>query len=64
MQFVKQPAHPTVGDRCHDVAGARANGLRSVGVLWGYGSRRELLAAGADRVVSQPEDLLQALADD
>ncbi|MCL2004196.1 MAG: HAD hydrolase-like protein [Oscillospiraceae bacterium] len=36
-----------VGDRKHDVIGARENGLESIGVLYGYGSRRELTDAGA-----------------
>ena len=36
-----------VGDRKHDVEGARENGLPCVGVLYGYGSREELAAAGA-----------------
>ena len=36
-----------VGDRKHDVEGARENGLPCVGVLYGYGSREELTAAGA-----------------
>ncbi|MGH0028265.1 MAG: HAD hydrolase-like protein [Myxococcota bacterium] len=49
-----------VGDRRHDVAGARANGLASVGVLWGYGSRRELLDAGADALCDEPAALLAA----
>ena len=31
-----------VGDRHHDVDGARAAGLPCIGVLYGYGSRREL----------------------
>jgi len=37
-----------VGDRCYDVQGAKACGLRCVGVLYGYGSREELVSAGAD----------------
>lgn len=37
-----------VGDRKHDVIGAAANSLKSCGVLYGYGSRDELTAAGAD----------------
>jgi phosphoglycolate phosphatase len=40
-----------IGDREHDVFGAQAHGLTSVGVLWGYGSRGELLDAGADHIV-------------
>lgn len=37
-----------VGDREHDIFGARQNGLKSCGVLFGYGSREELEKAGAD----------------
>jgi phosphoglycolate phosphatase len=51
-----------IGDRCFDVAGAKANALRSIGVLWGYGAREELEAAGADRLASRPQDLLRAIA--
>lgn len=47
-----------VGDRLHDIHGARANRMRAIGVLWGYGSRSELEDAGADTLVSQPSELL------
>ncbi len=50
-----------VGDRGHDVIGAHANGLRAIGVLWGYGSDAELTAAGADELVATPEDLGELL---
>jgi phosphoglycolate phosphatase len=46
-----------VGDRRHDVEGAHAQGLTAVGVLWGYGSEVELTGAGADVLVSTPDDL-------
>jgi len=46
-----------VGDRSHDVVGANANGVRPVGVLWGYGSRAELTAAGASVLCEQPATL-------
>jgi phosphoglycolate phosphatase len=36
-----------VGDRSHDVVGARAHGIPTIGVLHGMGGREELLAAGA-----------------
>jgi phosphoglycolate phosphatase len=39
------------------VIGARAHGLTAVGVLWGYGSREELTAAGADVLVDTPAEL-------
>ena len=50
-----------VGDREHDILGAKANDLGSIGVTYGYGSQQELVSAGADRVVHSPEMLLQAL---
>ena len=50
-----------VGDRRHDIAGAHANGLRGVGVLWGYGTRAELEAAGADRLVATVAELTAEL---
>lgn len=46
-----------VGDRSHDVAGARANGLAAIGVLWGYGGEAELTAAGAQRLIAAPSEL-------
>ena len=39
-----------IGDRKHDILGAKQNGLDSVGVLYGYGNREELSAAGADNI--------------
>jgi phosphoglycolate phosphatase len=47
-----------VGDRRFDVQAARANGVRSVGVLWGIGSEAELREAGADALAAAPSDLL------
>lgn len=46
-----------VGDRRYDIAGAHAVRMRGLGVLWGYGSRGELEAAGADQIVERPVDL-------
>ncbi len=47
-----------IGDRAQDVRAARMNGARSIGVLWGYGTREEL--ANADTIVSTPADLAAA----
>jgi len=47
-----------IGDRDQDIDGAKANGLQSAGVLWGYGSREELMGAGADYIVSAPSDIV------
>jgi phosphoglycolate phosphatase len=46
-----------VGDREHDVHGARTHGIDTVGVLWGYGSAEELTAAGAVTLARTPADL-------
>lgn len=46
-----------VGDRLHDIHAAKANDLRSIGVLWGYGGEAELRQAGADRLVAKPADV-------
>lgn len=51
-----------VGDRMHDVLGAKANQMVSIGVTYGYGSQQELDSAGADFVVDSPKSLLSALA--
>jgi phosphoglycolate phosphatase len=48
---------PMIGDRLHDVEAAHANGLRCVGVLWGFGTEEELRAAGADAIVAEPAEL-------
>jgi phosphoglycolate phosphatase len=50
-----------VGDRAHDVIGARSHGLRCVGAGWGYGMPGELAKAGADPICERPADLLAAL---
>lgn len=50
-----------IGDREHDIFGAKANGLYSVGVLYGFGSREELLRAGADAIAATPHALLNIL---
>jgi phosphoglycolate phosphatase len=51
-----------IGDRAGDVVSARANDIRSIGVLWGYGSESELAGAGADVVCRSPAELPTCLA--
>lgn len=46
-----------IGDRSVDIASAKANGLRSVGVLWGFGDLAELQGAGADLILRDPSEL-------
>lgn len=46
-----------IGDREHDIIGAKETGLTSVGVLWGYGDRAELDSAGADFIAADVAEL-------
>lgn len=46
-----------VGDRDYDVFGARENGIPCIGVLYGYGSRGELSAAGAVGICETVADI-------
>jgi phosphoglycolate phosphatase len=56
------PAHTLmIGDRKHDILGAKANNVAAAGVTWGYGSRQELIDAGADMLLHLPADLLRFL---
>lgn len=47
-----------VGDRDHDVDGARENGLDCIGVTWGYGTERELHGAGAVALARVPAEVV------
>lgn len=46
-----------IGDRLHDIEGAKINGLDSMGVLYGYGSREELESHGANYIAETVEDI-------
>lgn len=50
-----------IGDREHDIKGAKEHGIRTAGVLYGYGSRAELEEAGADDIVETVEELKELL---
>ena len=57
-----EPRHTTmVGDRSHDIIGARNNGMKAVGVLYGYGNRAELEGAGASWLCNTPGELVRLL---
>ena len=47
-----------IGDRSHDVEGARRNGITAIGVLYGYGSEAELRHAGAHHICAAHPELL------
>lgn len=47
-----------VGDRDHDVLGAMHHGIPCIGVTWGYGSRDELIRAGAVALAEAPPEVV------
>ena len=50
-----------VGDRKHDILGAAENGIDSVGVLYGHGTKEELEAAGAKNLASTADELYETI---
>jgi phosphoglycolate phosphatase len=54
------PGTTMVGDRSHDVAGAREHNLPCVGAAWGYAAPGELEAAGAVAILPDPPTLAAA----
>ncbi len=50
-----------IGDREHDILGAKENGIQSIGVLYGYGDREELETAGADAIAETPGQIANLL---
>ncbi|MEM1242890.1 MAG: HAD hydrolase-like protein [Cyanobacteria bacterium P01_H01_bin.26] len=66
LQFALSETKPAanttmVGDRKHDMIGALANGMKTIGVTYGYGSVAELKQAGAMKLIDRPEALLAEL---
>ncbi len=57
----EKPRVLMIGDRHHDVDGAKENGLASAGVLWGFGDEAELTDAGADHIARTMEELVDIL---
>jgi phosphoglycolate phosphatase len=50
-----------IGDREFDVTAATRNGIPTIGVTWGYGSRAELEGAGAAALCERPAELISAV---
>jgi phosphoglycolate phosphatase len=53
-----------IGDRAHDMIAARENGVAAIAVGYGYGTRFELEAAGAEAIFESPESLSMFLRSD
>lgn len=50
-----------IGDRSHDMIGAKHHNLSSIGVTYGYGTEQELKAYGADFIAHSPNNIPQLL---
>lgn len=50
-----------IGDRKHDVLGAKENGITPIGVTFGYGSVKELTDAGAEYIINSMDELTKFL---
>lgn len=53
-----------IGDRSYDIEGAKLVGIASIGVLYGFGSREELIEAGADQISETVEELFETIMRD
>lgn len=60
-QTGRDPHTVMVGDTKFDVLGAKAHGIPTVGVSWGYGEVADMVDAGAIAVVDTMEELYEAL---
>jgi phosphoglycolate phosphatase len=59
LEVGASPEVVLVGDRDHDVEGARDHGIDCIGAVWGYGGEAELIAAGAWALAETPADVIR-----
>lgn len=52
-----------IGDRRHDIIGAKKVGMDSIGVLYGYGDEEELTGAGATYLAETVQDIVKLLCE-
>jgi phosphoglycolate phosphatase len=50
-----------VGDKREDIAAGKANRTGTIGVTYGYGSRREITEAAPDYICGRPEEIEQVV---
>jgi phosphoglycolate phosphatase len=50
-----------IGDRARDVESGRANGTRTIGVTYGFGSVEEIAAAAPDEICRSPYQIYPAV---
>lgn len=53
-----------IGDRHYDMEGAAEAGVDAMGVLYGYGDRRELVRSGAAYMVGEPYEIASRLKEE
>lgn len=63
MQITKEEMC-LIGDTKYDAAGAKAFGIRCIGVDYGFGKREDILAAGAEVVFSRIEEVERYIEED
>ncbi len=63
MQITKEEMC-LIGDTKYDAAGAKAFGIRCIGVDYGFGKREDILAAGAETVFSRIEEVERYIEED
>lgn len=59
-ELLAPSAAAMIGDREHDMIGAKENGISGFGVLWGYGTKAELIKSGAQALFRTPQELVAA----
>lgn len=62
LGLVGGPDIVMVGDRHHDIEGAREHGIDTIAVSWGYGSLAEHQRAGAWAIAEHPADVVRLVA--
>ena len=50
-----------VGDRKHDIIGAKQAEIETLGVKYGFARENELEEAGADYIAEQPQDIIRVI---
>nr|MDZ7984071.1 HAD hydrolase-like protein [Aulosira sp. ZfuVER01]MDZ8001420.1 HAD hydrolase-like protein [Aulosira sp. DedVER01a] len=56
------PSHAVmVGDRSHDIIGAKHNSVTAIGVTYGYGTEEELKTHSADLIAHTPDEIPKLL---
>ena len=48
-----------IGDTNVDIFTAKNAGIKSIGVLWGFRDREELISAGTDYIAEKPDEILK-----